>query len=356
LLALRSGAPSLPEGCGPLVIAGAGSIGRRHLENLRRLGRTDVAFYRAGRGAVSEGAAQRDLDSILARRPRAVLVCNPTALHMSVALEAARAGAALFIEKPVSHDLEGVAELQATIAERRLVTLVGFQYRFHPALVRVREWIQGGAVGEVVSARAEWGEYLPSWHPEEDYRRSYAARKDLGGGALLTLCHPFDYLRLLLGEVQSVSAETCRRSGLEIDVEDTAQVILRFASGALGVVSLDYVQRPRTHAFEVVGRRGRILWNEAEGIARLHNGETGAVEVCAPPPGFSRNTMFLDEMGHFLACLDGEDTPRCTFDDGLHALRISLAARRSAGEGRTVAIAEHLDEARVGWPLLEERA
>jgi len=233
---------------------------------------------------------------------------------------------------------------------------VGFQYRFHPSLVRAREWIQGGALGEVVSARAQWGEHLPSWHPEEDYRRSYAARRDLGGGALLTLCHPFDYLRFLLGEVRAVTAESARRSGLEVDVEDTAHVILRFASGALGAVSLDYVQRPRAHAFEVVGRKGRIVWNEGEGIARLQDGETGEVEACAPPPGFSRNAMFLDEMGHFLECLEGAAAPRCTLEDGIQALRISLAAERSARLGRTVEVAELGGERRGDWPRREERA
>jgi predicted dehydrogenase len=342
-------------GTGALVIAGAGSIGTRHLENLRRLGRTDVVLYRTGRRPGPDAVVERDLEALLARRPRAMLVCNPTAFHVRMALVAARAGCSLFLEKPVSHSLDGVGELADLVSERGLLTVVGFQYRFHPTLRRVREWIREGAIGEVVSVRAQWGEHLPSWHPGEDYRRSYAARRALGGGVLLTLCHPFDYLRFLLGEVVAVSSEVARRSGLDLDVEDTAHVLLRFASGVLGTVSLDYVQRPRAHGLEVIGTKGRILWSDGEKIVRRQDGESGSVELIAPPAGFTRNTMFLEEMRHFLACLDGREVPSCTLADGVAALQIALAAKRSARERRVVDVAE-LDIARLdrGEPVFRE--
>ena len=310
----------------PLAVAGAGSIGRRHLENLRDLGLRDLVVL--------------DRGSALEPEPRAVLVCNPTALHVSTALAAARKGAHLFLEKPLSHELGGVAELEAEVRARRLVVLVGFQYRFHPGLRQVREWLRAGALGTVVSARAAWGEHLPSWHPGEDYRQSYSARRELGGGAILTLSHPFDYLRWLLGEVTLVSAEATRRSDLEIDVEDTAVVLLRFASGALGTVALDYIQSPRRHELEIVGTRGTIRWTEATGIAVLLGREGDPLLVSPAPAGFSRNTMFVDEMRHFLACLAGEESPLCTLADGVAALRLALAAGISARSGRAVGPAE----------------
>src|SRR5262249_23009657 len=152
-----------------------------------------------------------------------------------------------------------------------------------------------GAIGEVVSARARWGEYLPLWHPGEDYRLGYSARKDLGGGALLTLSHPFDYLRWLVGEVAGVSAETVCRSGLGIEVEDAAEVLLHFESGAIGSVSLDYVAQPPCHSLEIVGQRGVISWSDPDGGARLQRGGRRATRF-EPPPGFTRNAMFVEEM------------------------------------------------------------
>jgi predicted dehydrogenase len=267
------------------------------------------------------------------------MVCNPTALHVDVALAAARAGCHLFIEKPVSHDREGVGELVHEVRSRGLTTLVGFQYRFHPGLRQVRRWLEEGAIGEVVSARVIWGEYLPRWHPGEDWRQGYAARADLGGGAILTLCHPFDYLRWLLGEVDSVAAETARTGILDLDVEDAATVTLRFRSGALATVALDYIRRPRAHELEILGRSGRIVWTDEEGTARLHRAD-GSSRVSPTPPGFSRNSMFVDEMRHFLAALEGREAPRCSLDDGVRALDVALAAQESARTGHRVTFSE----------------
>jgi len=325
---------------GPLVVAGVGSIGRRHLANLRRLGVDDVILYRTGHGGreayLPDAVIETDLDAALSYRPAAVLVCNPTAVHVPVALEAARAGCALFMEKPISHSLDGLTELAGEIERRRLTVLLGFQFRFHPTLRRIREWIALGEIGDVVSVRAHWGEYLPDWHPYEDYRASYSARRDLGGGVVLTLSHPFDYLRWLIGEVVEVSAFTGRRSGLGLEVEDLAQVCLRFSNGALGTVSLDYAERPPSHELHIIGRRGSIRWNDADGIAWLQTDETSRRIAARPPHGFDRNAMFLDEMRHFLACLAGDAAPACRFEDGVAALRIALAAKQSAARGRSV--------------------
>lgn len=324
----------------PILVAGVGSVGRRHVGNLLALGAGPVRLLRSGRGEPLPKAYQvlpveSDLDAALARRPRAVIVSNPTALHVPVGLAAARAGCHLLIEKPISHSLEGVAELEREVTAHRATCLVGFQFRFHPGLRQVEAWLAEGAIGRVVSAHLEWGEFLPDWHPGEDYRHGYSARRDLGGGVVLTLCHPFDTLRWLLGEVATVSAETGRLSGLELDVEDVAQVTLRFTSGAIGSVALDYVQRPGRHALRIVGRYGHVRWDASYGAARL--GRPGRDDVVfTPHPSFERNTLFIEEVRHFLDCVSGDARPACTLEDGTRALRIALAALESARSGRRI--------------------
>jgi predicted dehydrogenase len=324
-----------------LLVAGLGSIGRRHFQNLKALGCTDIILYRTERSTLPENElagfpVEHDLEAAFDHHPLAVIVSNPTALHLPVALSAAQHGCHLFLEKPISHTMEGVKELLQEIERRRLWVLVGFQFRFHPALRQIKKWLDSGAIGKVVSAHVHWGEHLPNWHPWEDFRRSYSARSDLGGGVLLTLCHPFDYLRWLLGTVTFVSAITGRLGGLEIEVEDTAQVTLRFVSGALGNVYLDYVERPSAHWLHIVGQKGTIRWNGADGAADLYRVEIEGWESFAPPKGFERNTMFLEEMRHFLNCLSGKEEPLCTLQDGIHALKMALAAKRSAAERREV--------------------
>ena len=326
-----------------LLLTGLGSIGCRHLRNLQTLGYRDVVLYRTGRSTLPDDElgslpVETDLDRALAHHPQAAIISNPTALHLPTALRAAQAGCHLLIEKPVSHALDGLDELQREVQVRGLYVLVGFQFRFHPGLRAIRQLIQEGAIGSIVHAHAHWGEYLLGWHPWEDYRRSYSARADLGGGVILTLCHPFDYLRWLLGEVESVSAIAGRLSGLELDVEDTADITLQFESGAIGTVHLDYVQRPPSHWLQITGQAGTIWWDNADGAVRCYRAETDQEEVLLVPEGFERNTMFLDEMRHFLACVEGAEQPLVTLDDGIQALRIALAAKTSALEGRVVTL------------------
>src|SRR5229473_3673854 len=107
-------------------------------------------------------------------RPDVVLITAPTSLHVPLALKAAEVGCHLFIEKPLSNHLEGVEQLLTAVRERNLVTLVGCNLRFHPGLMRIKKLLEERAIGRVIGARVEVGQYLPDWHPQEDYRQSYS--------------------------------------------------------------------------------------------------------------------------------------------------------------------------------------
>jgi predicted dehydrogenase len=327
-----------------ILIAGLGSAGRRHLFNLRDLGWPSIRLYRTGRSTLPDTdlagfPVDHDLATALARRPLAVIVSNPSALHVPLALEAARAGANLFIEKPLSHELTGVAELESLVADSGLTALVGFQFRFNPGLQQIRAWLRAGAIGNVVCAQVHWGEYLPDMHPWEDYRVGYAVRAELGGGVLLTLCHPFDYLRWLLGEIDQVSAIESRGDAFGISVDTCVDVIARFTSGASAHVHLDFVERPPNHQLTVIGTEGTITWNHADSAARRYHAAARRWEMVPAPDGFERDRMFFDEMQHFLACLRGEAQPLCTLADGRAALKVTLAARQAVAEARLSVLA-----------------
>ena len=319
------------------LIAGLGSIGRRHLRNLRALGQEDILLYRTHQATLPDAELGdlptfKELGLALAEKPDGVIVANPTALHLEVALAAARAGAALLIEKPVSDSLAGLADLQSALAQSGKPAMVGFHFRFHPVLNQIKTLLESGQLGKPLSARAHWGEYLPGWHPWEDYRRSYAARADLGGGVVNTLSHPLDYLRWLLGEAESVSAWTGKLSELELDVEDHADMLLRFTAGQEANVHLDYYQRPPSHTLEITCEHGRICWDNATGEAQVFNAQKSSVEVLTPPEGFERNQMFLDEMAAFVRLCQGENLPHCTLADGIRVQELVLAIKQSAAQ------------------------
>lgn len=322
------------------LICGLGSIGQRHLQNLKSIGQEDIVVLRSGKSTLpvddfSAFPVESDIHAALERwNPDAVIVTNPTALHMEVALPAAQAGCHLFMEKPISHSLEQLDDLKAALDRSGKACLVGYQFRFHPGLKQLKSLLDNRSIGDVVSVRASWGEYLPDWHPWEDYQRSYSARKELGGGVLLTLCHPFDYLRWLLGEVSEVWAEVSSSGTLALDVEDIAEVGLRFASGVLGSVHLNYLQRPPYHGLEIIGTDGTIRWDNSDGAVQWWSTSTEAWMSITAPEGFERNRLFLDEMRHFLDLVEGNVPPICSLEDGIRALEIVLAAHRSAETGR----------------------
>ena len=325
------------------LIAGFGSIGRRHLRNLRSLGETDILLYRTHHSTLDDEEIQglvveTDLEAALSHRPDAVIVANPTALHMEVAIPAARAGCAILMEKPIANSLERIDELEDALNQGHGKVLVGFQFRFHPALVHMKNLLQGPALGRPVSVRAHWGEYLPAWHPWEDYRKSYSARSDLGGGVALTLSHPLDYLRWLLGDVEQVWGYSGRFGDLELDVDDTAEMGLRFSNGAVASVHLDYLQRPPVHRLEIVCTEGTLEWNNATGAARIFRASTDAWESFLPPVGFDRNDLFLAELRNFIAMGRGQEEARCTLRDGIEAVRVVQGFYQAAQSGKRVSL------------------
>lgn len=335
------------------LIAGLGSIGRRHFRNLIALGEKDIFLLRSHRATLPADElagypVETEIHAALTKhKPDAVIVANPTALHLDIAIPAAQAGCAILLEKPVSDSLDRLDVLQKAAEKSGSRILVGFQFRYHPTLNKARELIQGGALGRVLTVHAHWGEYVPQWHPWEDYRQSYAARADLGGGVIRTLTHPLDYLRYLIGEVDSLWSFNGHVSSLEMDVEDVAEIGLKFADGAIGGVHLNYVQRPPVHRLEIVGTDGTLRWDNADGILHFYkmpaafgtfsdNPPAPVVETFAPPEGFERNQLFVAQTRHFIETAAGKAEPICRLEDGILALRLALAAHESQREGRVV--------------------
>lgn len=339
------------------LVVGLGSIGQRHVRNLRTLlgPHADIAAYRVRRDSptlddrlqveagrdVEEKYGVRgvaDLEIALRDKPDAVLVCNPSSLHMEVALKAAKADCGLFVEKPLSNDEAHLDELIDLVEKRHLVALVGYHMRFHPCLLRLRALLAQEAVGQIVAVHVEVGEYLPGWHTYEDYRQMYASRADLGGGAILSQIHELDYVYWLFGPPRRVFALGGHLSSLEIDVEDVASALFECVVDGRAVpvhVHQDYLQRPPARGCKVIGDAGKILVDLQELSVTVFDAQGGLAEA-SDFAGFQRNELFLREAEHFLACIKGEETPKVTVRDGAQSLRMALAAKESLATGRVV--------------------
>ena len=326
------------------LIAGLGSVGRRHMRNLVALGETDIVLYRTHKATLPDNElagypVETDLAQALKKhKPDAVIVSNPTSLHLDVAIPAAEAGCAILLEKPIAGSMERVDILQKTVQKSGSKVLVAFQFRFHPGMVKTRELIQNGEIGRVVSASVHFGEYLPAWHPWEDYRQGYAARADMGGGVVATQCHSLDYLPWLVGQkVESVWGFAAKLSDLEVTADDTSKIGLRFEGGALGSLHLDYNQQPPEHEFRIIGTIWAIKGNLADGAARIYRTEKKDWDVYPLPAGWERNVLFQQQTRHFVDVVKGKAQSSCTLEDGVQVQRVISAVHESQRTGTVVA-------------------
>ena len=328
------------------LVVGLGSIGRRHVRNLKQLEpEAEIIVWRRPHSGNDLGDTAPLVDGVVTSREEALtlgadvaLITNPAPFHVPCAIDLARSGTHIFVEKPLSHTLEGVDALLDDCRARALVLMVGYNFRFYKPLQLARQALADGRIGPLVSIRAEVGQYLADWRPGTDYREGVSARKDLGGGVLLELSHELDYVGWLGGEVESVYAQTGRLSDLDIDVEDTAEVVLRFACGAIGSVHLDMVQRPTTRCCRIVGTQGTLTWDGMSHQVRLYSPTTDSWRDIHPAGDMDRNEMYLEELRHFLECVRHQRQPVVTGQDGRRVLEISIGAKRSSGEMRAVAL------------------
>ncbi len=342
-----------------ILICGLGSIGQRHVRLLRKtLGQgVDLHAYRV-RGLkqvvhdnmqAEDGicpiefyglTAHSDLDEALAIQPEAVWVTNPISLHLAMAQRAAEADCHVFIEKPVAPSLAGIEKLQTTLQSKSKLACVGYQLRFHPALIQIRQWLAEGAIGTLIWADVHFGEWLPGMHPYEDYRISHAARSDQGGGAILCLSHEIDYACWLFGMPRKVSAMGGIHGDLEMDVENTADLFLECEHRGNPfpvTVHVDFLQRPPQRYCTVVGDRGRIEWNDANNTLRLIQPEQANPEPIRFD-SFQRNDLFVAQLDNFLASCDGKSTLVSSLADGTRTLRVCLAARESMATQQPVTL------------------
>lgn len=331
------------------LVVGLGSIGRRHLANLRILyPAAEILACRHGEGC-SKSSLWKSLgaddccatiEAALAARPDVAVLATPAPMHLSVAFPLAAAGVHLFIEKPLSDRERGVGGFVSLCLQQDIAVHVGYNLRYTPALKNFRELLQTEEVGEILSVRAEVGQYLPEWRPLEDYRHGVSAKKATGGGILLELSHEIDYLLWLFGPIRSVQAIAGKMSDLEIDVEDTAHMLMQFCIGdrcVLGSLSMDCVRRDQVRNCTVVGSEGTLRWDGIRGTVECFKPTNGDWRTVFADDG-DRNFSYIDELRYFTETISQQDWQPAdvAIRDAWNVLHLIEAIRESTLTGRAV--------------------
>ena len=324
-----------------VALVGLGSIGRRHLRLLKAMRpEIEVILVRSGHGSSwpEETLSKESVSSIdeaIAKSIDAAIISSPAPYHVQQAIQFLKADIPLLIEKPLSHNMDDIQELK-DLSDRMRVPipiLVGYVLRHSVDLRCFHEMATKQAVGRAIGVLIECGSYLPDWRPEQDYRMTASAREDLGGGVLLELSHELNYANWLFGPFQSVEATLLNSGALDIDVEDTADLILTSKSGLKISIHLDFCGPDAIRQCTLEGSEGRLAWDGIAHSVRLQN-DSGETRFW--PFTIERDAMYKEQMRHFLSCIEKGDPPKVTLDDGIAVMTLIEAARRSNREGAVV--------------------
>ncbi|OGJ78490.1 hypothetical protein A2398_02505 [Candidatus Peribacteria bacterium RIFOXYB1_FULL_57_12] len=260
-------------------------------------------------------------------KPDLVFVCSPTALHVPQAMKAVEAGAHVFIEKPLSHTMEGVEELRKLVEKEKHVVMVGCNMRFHPGVKEVKRLLEEGAIGTPMSARIVYSGYLPSWRPGQDYKKSYSASVSQGG-VVLDCIHEIDLALWELGPAEVTQAKVTPATSIGLETDGLAEITLRHTNGAESNIHLSFIDEKFERSQQITGSEGSLSWDFERGMVERYKKDGTLAETIRQPEGWEPNQMFLEELNHFLNAVETGSPPMGSLDEATSALRIALTVRK----------------------------
>ena len=322
------------------AVIGCGSIGQRHILNLRSLGVTDIIALRSKQGHFQDLPPElevREVDdwsSLFAENPDIAIVSNPTSMHLETFEQLIPQVKGIFIEKPLSDSLKGVKELLEKINRDRVISFVGYNLQFHPAIKAIRHAVDSGLMGQPLVFQCQAGHWLPDWHPYEDFRKAYYARKDLGGGATLTLIHEIHLAISLLGDAREVYSFYPQNESLPVEVDTVADMMTRHDSGTVSHIHLDYIQRPYHRSGIISGEKGWVRYDLANPRVMAQFAGDHKPRCLWDGAEYDANQQYLDEMDTFLNYVR-EGRVRHPFDasNATRSLAVADAALNCQGHG-----------------------
>ena len=316
-----------------ILVIGYGSIGKRHVRNLLEYTNSQIIIYTKRQDLnfkTKRVTITNSLENGLSKNPNIGFICNETSYHIDAAIKLAQAGLDLFIEKPLSDSMKRIKTLQRIVKQKKLITQMGFNLRFHKCIVEIHKLIKQKKIGKIISIHVENSSYLPDWHSYEDYQQSYAGKKSLGGGIVLTQIHDVDYLYWFFGNPKSVFSIMGKFSDLNISVEDYSASIIQLKNKIIAELHLDFFQGPEYRECKIKGTNGMIFWNSIDNQVTFYNNKKKKWEVILKLNNYDRNQMYVGEIKHFLNCVRRRKKTINTLHDGIKTLNIALAMKKSS--------------------------
>jgi predicted dehydrogenase len=280
------------------LVWGAGSIGERHIQVLQQLGCKRIHVFRQRllpyRTIDSESVnTMTRWEDVLSIKPFAAIICTPSRMHARQLAQCLESQMHVLVEKPLIASDEESRQLERILLNQPAQSMhvqVAYMLRYHPFVLAVKEMMAANTYGPLLKIITYWGEYLPAWHPWEDYRQSYAAKTELGGGVALTLSHDVDLICHLLN-AQPENCHTVKQhfSPLEVQTDSAAEIVMKFESGVVTNTHLNFFEKHPRRYYRFLFEEATVEYDYLENELRTaHQGKISKTSFS----GFERNDMF----------------------------------------------------------------
>jgi predicted dehydrogenase len=329
------------------LIVGLGSMGKRRVRNLQALKAGEIIGFDPREDRCQEAKSKYDIgvyqnfECAMAADPDALVISTSPDLHMQYAWGALNAGKHFFTEASVTDD--GMAEIIQGLRGKKIVGVPSCTMRFYPGPKKIKELIDRGRIGRVLFFTYHSGQYLPDWHPWEDYRKFYVAKRETGACREIV---PFELVWLVwaFGGIDRVSCMKGKVGNLEVNIDDLYQLLLNFRNGVIGHLLVDVLARPDVRHMRIVGTEGILEWFPKENEIRASKMgdysweafkmDRGTVEAQYVNP----EEPYIAEMNRFIRAIQGLEDFGYTYEEDHHILNILYKAEESSGRFKHVAI------------------
>lgn len=325
-----------------LLVTGGGSIGERHIRNIKRINGVTVSLCEPRQERAQELRKRYDLDEIVPGYEQtdlsdfdAVLIATPVNSHIDFATKAVNAGCHVLIEKPLSHSLEGVDELDSLAKEKGLVVGVAFVRKFHPLISNAKEIIASGKLGKLCTAYCIEGQHLPLYRP--DYKQTYFVHKEMGGGITLDWApHNVNLICHLLGEVEKVLCIE-KLYALESECEDATIMILIMKNGAVVQFSSNAFQKNSESINSIVGTKGTVQYSFESCELSHFNGATQSWSSFQHHVNYGED-LFEAQARNFINAIADKEEIRTGIPEAKYTMQVIFAAIESAKKSQFIKI------------------
>lgn len=336
------------------LIIGCGSIGTRHLHNLKTLGLNNIAIYDVDRKKADELSRRYkvkqfyELDSALSDEPDLSFICTYPKSHVEIANACIKNNSHVFIEKPLSSDLVGVESMLRKADLKKLKIAVGYNTRFDKGLIYLKHQLSRSKISTPLSVSSQWGQNIKLWRPGDNYKNHYILKK--GSGIILDASHEYDYIRWLLDDdVTSVYCETKKSSTIKTQTESIAIITMKFRRGTIVNLLIDYIRPQYERKCQIIGEMGDLKWEyivkkagwknyNVIANSRVITSFVNNKQVISNNFVVKLNDMYVNEIQNFIQSVIHNKKPLVDGWEGLKTLKVGMAALESSRKDKIIRI------------------